>query len=179
MPSTTSMTRLRCAWEHHPRNQWTRSLAKAVTILTPSLNRSFQSGGRVPVQRFRGHLDLLAIPSMQHEPVDHRLAFLCQNMVPMQSTRTPFRNVYPALALAGLMSSSAQSSAEMAVLHGICTSAAFSLNRLKQGDDRYLNLALKARYGCSCRSSQVYHGRGHHRSPITFRVCVYNIRYLL
>ncbi|KAF2168008.1 hypothetical protein M409DRAFT_21455 [Zasmidium cellare ATCC 36951] len=84
----------------------------------------------------------LTISGRQSELFEHWTTFLCHNLSPLTSTVNPFRYTYPSLALEGLTVTADVATARLAVFHGICGTAAWSLLRLKQHDQTYHALSV-------------------------------------
>lgn len=90
----------------------------------------------VPVMMKEPHL--LKVPPMQVELFEHWTLFLCNNMSPMaKSSANPFRYLYPSLALEGLMVTPDMGAPRLAVFHGICGTAAWSLSKMKPDNMAY------------------------------------------
>lgn len=85
---------------------------------------------------------LLTISGRQSELFEHWTTFLSHNLSPLTSTVNPFRYTYPSLALEGLTVTEDMATARLAVFHGICGTAAWSLSRLKQHDQSYHALSV-------------------------------------
>ncbi|KAK4505067.1 hypothetical protein PRZ48_003030 [Zasmidium cellare] len=84
----------------------------------------------------------LTVSGRQSELFEHWTTFLCHNLSPLTSTVNPFRYTYPSLALEGLTVTADMATARLAVFHGICGTAAWSLSRLKQHDQSYHALSV-------------------------------------
>lgn len=103
-----------------------------------ALSRTSYSGSPPMVQEPH----LLSVSGRQSELFEHWTSFLCYNLSPLTSSVNPFRYTYPSLALEGLTVTQDMATARLAVFHGICGTAAWSLSRLKQDDPSYHALSV-------------------------------------
>ncbi|KAJ9616360.1 arginine metabolism regulation protein II [Cladophialophora chaetospira] len=89
------------------------------------------------------HLDLLPRPAEQRALIHHWTDFVCWHLVPVDREDNPFRSVFTPMALAGLTSSSHQSTGEVALFHALCATSAYSRGQLLNNEAKTLTLAMK------------------------------------
>lgn len=86
---------------------------------------------------------LISVSMRQSELFEHWTTFVCNNLSPLSaSSANPFRYVYPSLALEGIMTSADTAGPRLAVWHGICGTAAWSLSKLKPENNSYHALSV-------------------------------------
>ncbi|GAO15864.1 hypothetical protein UVI_02051550 [Ustilaginoidea virens] len=89
------------------------------------------------------HLDLLRMPSGENRLIHHWLTFTSRKLVLIDEPHNPCRIMMLRMALRGLMSCSKESSANIAIFHALCASAASNLYELGgRANDRDRVLAL-------------------------------------
>ncbi|EFW14660.1 hypothetical protein D8B26_000657 [Coccidioides posadasii str. Silveira] len=76
------------------------------------------------------HLDVLSMPASQKRLMHHWVTFTSSKIVLLDEPHNPCRTMMLPMALKGLMSSSEDSNADVAIFHAICASAAFNLFEL-------------------------------------------------
>ncbi|PVH71909.1 hypothetical protein DL98DRAFT_392609, partial [Cadophora sp. DSE1049] len=91
------------------------------------------------------HLDFLPAPADQKELIHHWVHFLCSAMSPVARIDSPGHNLLTPIALAGITSVFEETSGEIAVFHGICAAAAYSLSQLRDKNGHFQHLATKHR----------------------------------
>ena len=96
------------------------------------------------------HLDFLPAPADQKELIHHWVISLNLAMAPVARIDRPQHNMLMPLALAGMKCTFQESSAEIAVFHGICAASAFNLFLLRNDDARYHRLAIRHRHLALC-----------------------------
>lgn len=85
-------------------------------------------------------LNLLTLPPKQARLFEYFSTTLSSTISPnFGSTANPFRYVYPSLALEGLRASAEDASSRLAIFHGICGTAAWSLRHV---DSSYAELSV-------------------------------------
>lgn len=84
--------------------------------------------------------NLLTLPSKQAKLFEYFATTLSATFSPMSaSPDNPFRHLYPSLALEGLGANPEHASSRLAILHGICGTAAWNLRHV---DSSYADLSL-------------------------------------
>jgi hypothetical protein len=76
------------------------------------------------------HLDALSMPSNQKRLIHHWITFTSRRLVLIDEPQNPCRTMMLPMALKGLVSQSTGSSADVAIFHAICASAAYNLFEL-------------------------------------------------
>ncbi len=89
------------------------------------------------------HLDLLPRPAEQRALIHHWTNFVCWHLVPVDRPDNLFRSVFTPMALAGLTSSSSQSTGEVALFHALCATSAYSRGQLLNDETNSFTLAMK------------------------------------
>lgn len=114
-------------------NMKAASQASSDTIAaTPGLAQvRFNPSNMEPIPAMARELNLLTLPPKQARLFEFFTTTLFKTLSPMSdSPSNPFRHVYPALALEGLAAGPENASSRLAILHGICGTAAWSLRYL-------------------------------------------------
>ncbi|KAK8066797.1 hypothetical protein PG997_013544 [Apiospora hydei] len=91
------------------------------------------------------HLDELFMPRNQKRLIHHWVTFTSRKLVLLDEPHNPCRTLMLPMALAGLMSPSAESNSNVGIFHALCACAAYNLYELggrAGGDDDDLSLAL-------------------------------------
>lgn len=81
------------------------------------------------------HLDALSMPSKQKRLIHHWVTFTSRKLVLLDEPHNPCRTMMLPMALKGLVSKSEDSSADVAVFHAVCASAAYNLYELSGRKD--------------------------------------------
>ncbi|KIM93670.1 hypothetical protein OIDMADRAFT_137459, partial [Oidiodendron maius Zn] len=89
-------------------------------------------------------------PSPNKELIHHWVISLNSAMAPVARIDRPQHNMLMPLALAGMKCTFQESSAEIAVFHGICAASAFNLFLLRNDDAHYHRLAIRHRHLALC-----------------------------
>jgi hypothetical protein len=76
------------------------------------------------------HLDALSMPSNQKRLIHHWVTFTSRKLVLIDEPQNPCRTMMLPMALKGLVSQSTGSTADVAIFHAICASAAYNLFEL-------------------------------------------------
>jgi hypothetical protein len=76
------------------------------------------------------HLDALSMPSNQKRLIHHWVTFTSRKLVLIDEPQNPCRTMMLPMALRGLVSQSTGSTADVAIFHAICASAAYNLFEL-------------------------------------------------
>ncbi|KAK5062595.1 hypothetical protein LTR84_004668 [Exophiala bonariae] len=90
-------------------------------------------------------IEFIKAPAEQKGLIHHWITSLYLGMLPVARIDKPQHNMFMPIALAGLNSGLQQSTAEMAVFHGICAASAFNLSILKGPESHFNQLATKHR----------------------------------
>ncbi|KAH8900369.1 hypothetical protein GQ53DRAFT_740509 [Thozetella sp. PMI_491] len=89
------------------------------------------------------HLDVLSVPARQKRLIHHWVTFTSRKLVLLDEPHNPCRTMMLPMALKGVVSSSQESSANVAIFHAVCASAAFNLFELGgRASEQDQNLAL-------------------------------------
>ncbi|KAB5549604.1 fungal-specific transcription factor domain-containing protein [Coniochaeta sp. 2T2.1] len=79
------------------------------------------------------HLDLFPIPSHQKRLIHHWVTYLSAKMLLTDGPENESRTLILPMALAGIMSSSRESNAEITIFHAVCACSAYNLFELSGG----------------------------------------------